>query len=75
MLNKVWCGKDFQTGRCIKLLAIILLSLGAGCKARKALVAAPVADSPVKTASTKESKIAAIKARQVFFNTFFNKAR
>jgi len=75
MLNKILCNPHIQTGRSIKLLATVGLLLIVSCKAKKALVVKPVTDTSVKMASTKESKIEAIKRRQVYFNTFSAKAK
>jgi hypothetical protein len=75
MLNKILRGTGFQTSRCVKLLATCGLLLVVSCKARKPLIANRVPDTAVKTATNKENKIKAIKARQIYFSTFSAKAK
>ncbi len=61
--------------RFMKLWAVCCLLLVVSCKARKVLVASRVPDSSTKATNDKASKIDAIKAKQLYFNTFSAKAR
>jgi hypothetical protein len=73
--NKISLCPGFKTGGLVKLLAICCLFLIVSCKAKKALVANRTADSTTKPIDNQGSKIDAIKAGQLYFNTFSGKAR
>ena len=57
-----------------KIAAVCIVAvIATGCKARK-MVSAPVATAPVVVDNSKANTIAAIKSRQLTFNTFSGKA-
>ena len=70
-LNRFLYGRVLNITCCVLALCSIAL---VSCKARKPLVVNRVVDIP-KPVNTKTSKIAAIKAAQLYFNTFSGKAR
>jgi len=58
-----------------KLLVVCCLLAMVSCKARKQVLVARKADAAVKAVDSKASKLAAIRAQQLNFNTFAGKAK